>query len=65
MFAAAITTLVGRLLPEMGKPVPIALWRPSRPTLDQTLWAAIRHRTSARSRRQLMKWLFPGKSGRR
>jgi hypothetical protein len=59
MFAAAITTLVGKVLPNMGKPVPLVLWRPSRPTLDQVLWAAIRHRTSANSRRRLLKWLFP------
>ncbi len=57
-----IVVLVGKFLPDLGEPVPFALWRPSRPTLDQALRAAIRHRTSPASLRRLRKWLFPGNS---
>jgi hypothetical protein len=66
MFAAAsIALLVGKLIPNLGEPVPFARWRPTRPTLDQVLWAAIRHRTSHASWQRLLKQLFSKDKGKR
>ena len=65
MFAASIALLVGKLIPDLGEPVPFARWRPARPTLDRTLWAVLRQRTSQASLQRLWKQLFPKDKGKR
>lgn len=62
---AFIACLVGKLLPDLGEPVPMSLWRPARPTFDQLILAAFRHHTNPATVRRLLRKLFPGRSGKR
>jgi hypothetical protein len=65
MFAVAtIALLVGKLVPNLGEPVPFARWRPARPTLDQMLWAAIRSRRPHASWQRRLKQFFSKGKGR-
>lgn len=67
---ATVALLVGKLVPNLGEPVPFVRWRPARPTFEQVIWGAIRrHRTrslnSSSSVHRLLKQLFSRNRGKR